>query len=229
MSKLILLLGTAALMAQASIFPILSDTASSGSGVWGTGTYGSGVSVFYALDQYDQEDVGATGLSQSVYFRYFYEFSVTSPQTLRAQRSASNVEDGHFILALPADCGNDAECLFGLQVDGVAIAPGDYLLHNDLGVDPIFGVKLNDVAVSTGSLTLSFFSNRIPDGNGRIYMRRGEDYLVSEAAAVITPNSRVQAQDTPADTAVPEPISAALFAGGLLAFAALGGMRRNRR
>ena len=217
MTKLILLLASA-IAAQASVFPISLEIVSSNFGVSGTGSYANDIFVHFGLDQYDTADVALPNLHQPTYFRYSYTFA-----TISATAVESFTE---LVVGLPADCATDPECIFGVQTGGAQfdthpIAP--YVVKNG---PTMHGVKLDAFSPASTLLTVSFFSNRVPGGEGRIYVAGDEDYFITDIGLAIAPNLRALPQtEPPAQT--PEPVTTALIASGL-ASGVIFRLRRNR-
>lgn len=207
MKKCVLFLAALA-CAHASPFEILSDTVTSGSGVSGSGALESGVSVTYTLEQYERTDInGMSNLSLPVYLRYSYQFSAPAAFTT-------------LFLTLPEDCSSDSECVFGIETDGPAWAVDPVRLYTSAETltQAIYGIRIRDLSPAPAAFRLSLFSNRIPDGLGRIAGTGTTGQFNSDPGSVITPETRLLVQaDTPSDAPVPEPVSLSLVAGGTAA------------
>ena len=207
MRKLLFLLASA-VCAHASIFPIASGTVSSGFGVSGTGGYQDDVVIQYALEQYDRDDVGLSNLQQHVYFKYSYVFAAGLDNTAEAFNN--------LVVELPENCAGDPECAFGIEAEGATFTTTGIDLYTADPAVSLYGIKLANLSPAVHVIAFSFFSNRIPGGEGRILVTGGDDYLVTDAGAVITPNQVVlpQGEDP---VAAPEPMTLASFGSGLAA------------
>ena len=207
MRKLLLLLASA-VCAHASIFPIASGTVASGFGVSGTGGYQQDVVVQYALEQYDRDDVGLSNLQQSVYFKYSYVFAAGLDNTAEAFND--------LVVELPENCAGDPECAFRLEAEGAVFTTTALNLYTADPSVSLYGINLANLSPAANVIAFSFFSNRIPGGEGRILVAGANDYLVTDAGSVITPNQVVLPQGEDPVLA-PEPLTLASFGSGLAA------------
>jgi hypothetical protein len=210
----LLLVIACAFSAHASPFTILSGIASSGFGVAGVGGFQRDAVVLYSLEQYHRDDISLPNLQQDVYFRYSYVFAASSG-------SATTHPFDRLILGLYAGCETDSECIFGIETEGTSAETREIRLYanDDRGpnpglIDPVYGILLDAFSPSLHILPVSFFSNRIPDPEGRIYLQGGDDYLLTDPGAVITPGQLMTPQ-TENPESIPEPLTSGLLAGGL--------------
>jgi hypothetical protein len=206
--------------AQAAIIPIAQGSATSGSGITGTGGFDSQVNVAYRVDQYgltDMEDEGVdtSGLLLDFYYKYSYQFTAAKPNPGGAK------DFSHIIISLSTGCATDPECIFGINpnfktaglITEYSAASGG---SNPGLTPPLYGLKFDDLKVGK-TFGVSFFSNRQIDPTGRVYGKAGSDeYFLSSPGAVATPDTVLVPQE---HGQVPEPMSMSLLGGGLVALA----------
>jgi hypothetical protein len=176
--------------------------------VSGTGGYQDDVVVQYSLEQYDRADVGLSNLQQHVYFKYSYVFAAGLDNTAEAFNN--------LVVELPKNCAGDPECVFRIEAEGATFTTVGKDVYTAGSSASLYGIKLANLSPAVHVIAFSFFSNRIPGGDGRILVAGAGDYLVTDAGSVITPNQIVlpQGEDP---VATPEPLTLASFGSGLVA------------
>jgi hypothetical protein len=212
--KRLLLLSALAFGAQAAIVEIVAPgLAESGVGIIGSGGFANNVTVTYRVDKYDNSDLplALLGHTNDSYFRYEYLLSATGVNAKGF---------GSLIVGLTEGCADDPECVFGVETDAASYTLAEIKSYSEAlgnsgpGLDPaLYGIKFEEIPADTLSLTISFFSNRVVDPEGRMYVHGGQEYFLTTPGAVPTPNSHIVTGNDPG--AVPEPMTMTMLASGL--------------